>query len=163
MPQVMSSAPLMRFGGNALGVQLVTYVTSNVDTVLIGRFWGPLALGAYDRAYQIFRLPMQQIAAPVTRVALPVLSRVTEPADFSRYVQRAQRGLAYGMGGAYFLAAALAAPGVELVLGPGWGSTTTILRVLALGGPFQALGFVYSWVFLARALTRVQLEVGLAV
>jgi O-antigen/teichoic acid export membrane protein len=153
--------PLVRFGGNTLGVQLVTYVTSNVDSVLIGRVWGPLALGTYDRAFQIFRLPMQQIAAPLTRVALPVLSRVTDPDDFSHYVQRAQLGLAYGMGGAYFLAAGLAGPGVELVLGPGWASTATTLRVLALGGPFQALGFVYSWVFLARALTRVQLRVTL--
>lgn len=151
-------APLVRFGTNTLGVQLVTYVTSNIDTVLIGRFFGPLALGAYDRAFQIFRMPMQQIAAPVNRVALPVLSRVTDPADFSRYVQRAQLGMSYGMGGASFLVAALAEPGVALVLGPGWGSTATILRVLALGGPFQALGFVYSWVFLARAMTRLQLR-----
>ena len=40
----------------------------------------------------------------------------------------------------------------------GWSSTATTLQVLALGGPFQALGFVYSWVFLARAMTRVQLR-----
>ncbi|SER00087.1 lipopolysaccharide biosynthesis protein [Microlunatus flavus] len=154
--------PLVRFGGDTLGVQLATYVTSNIDSVLIGRFWGPLALGAYDRAYQIFRLPMHQIAAPVTRVALPVLSRVQASPEFSRYVQRTQLAMTYGMGGASFLVAALAGPGVALVLGPGWESTSTLLRVLALGGPFQALGFVYYWVFLARGLTRVQLHCTLA-
>jgi O-antigen/teichoic acid export membrane protein len=146
------------FGANTVGVQLVNYISGNADSVLIGRVWGAGALGVYDRAYQIFRMPLQQIAAPMTRVAFPVLSRMKDSPDFERYVQRAQLVLAYVMGGVFFAAAALADPIIEIVLGPGWDDSKTIFRILAIGGVFQALGFVYYWVFLAKALTGLQLR-----
>jgi O-antigen/teichoic acid export membrane protein len=150
--------PLLGFGVNTLGVQVLNYASSNAGSVLIGRFWGADALGAYDRAYQIFRLPLTQVAAPMTRVALPILARVQSSSDFDRYVQRAQLLLAYGMGGAFLVAASLADPVIEGILGPGWDQSKLIFRVLAVGGTFQALGFVYHWIFLAKALTRLQLR-----
>ncbi|PPG54154.1 lipopolysaccharide biosynthesis protein [Rathayibacter sp. AY2B3] len=146
------------FGANTVGVQLVNYISGNADSVLIGRVWGAGALGVYDRAYQIFRMPLQQIAAPMTRVAFPVLSRMKDSPEFERYVQRAQLVLAYVMGGVFFAAAALADPIIEIALGPGWDESKTIFRILAIGGVFQALGFVYYWVFLAKALTGLQLR-----
>lgn len=149
---------LLGFGANTMGVQFVNYISGNADSVLIGRVWGAEALGVYDRAYQIFRMPMQQIAAPMTRVAFPLLSRMQNSPEFDRYVQRAQLLLAYGMGGVFFLAAAVADPLIEIALGPGWEESKTIFRILALGGVFQSLGFVYYWVFLAKALTRMQLR-----
>lgn len=146
------------FGANTVGVQLVNYISGNADSVLIGRVWGAGALGIYDRAYQIFRMPLQQIAAPMTRVAFPVLSRMKDSPEFERYVQRSQLILAYVMGGVFFAAAALADPIIEIVLGPGWEESKTIFRILAIGGVFQSLGFVYYWVFLAKALTGLQLR-----
>jgi len=149
---------LYRYGANTLGVQLFTYATSNVDSILIGRVWGAPALGVYDRAYQLFRLPMTQIAAPMTRVAVPVLSRMQADARFTAYVHRAQLILAYCFGGVFFLLAAVADPLIELVLGPGWGAVAPIFAVLAIGGVFQGIGFVYYWVFLSLALTGLQLR-----
>ncbi|WP_317228727.1 lipopolysaccharide biosynthesis protein [Clavibacter sp. MX14-G9D] len=149
---------LIGFGANTMGVQLVNYVSGNADSVLIGRVWGAGALGVYDRAYQIFRMPLQQIAAPMTRVVFPLLSRAQDSPRFDHYVQRAQLILAYGMGGVFFFAASTADPLIDLLLGPGWDESKIIFRILALGGVFQALGFVYYWVFLARALTGMQLR-----
>ncbi|ROS29302.1 PST family polysaccharide transporter [Rathayibacter sp. PhB127] len=148
----------LSFGANTVGVQLVNYISGNADSVLIGRVWGAGALGVYDRAYQIFRMPLQQIAAPMTRVAFPVLSRMKDEPGFESYVQRAQLVLAYTMGGVFFVAAALADPLIEIALGDGWDQSKVIFRILAIGGVFQALGFVYYWVFLAKALTGLQLR-----
>ncbi|QHC67100.1 oligosaccharide flippase family protein [Rathayibacter sp. VKM Ac-2759] len=148
----------LSFGANTVGVQFVNYISGNADSVLIGRVWGAGALGVYDRAYQIFRMPLQQIAAPMTRVAFPVLSKMKDDPGFERYVQRAQLVLAYVMGGVFFAAAALADPLIELALGDGWDQSKVIFRILAVGGVFQALGFVYYWVFLAKALTGLQLR-----
>ncbi|WKK71700.1 oligosaccharide flippase family protein [Rathayibacter oskolensis] len=103
-------------------------------------------------------MPLQQIAAPMTRVAFPVLSKMKDDPGFERYVQRAQLVLAYVMGGVFFAAAALADPLIELALGDGWDQSKVIFRILAVGGVFQALGFVYYWVFLAKALTGLQLR-----
>ncbi|MDN3310450.1 lipopolysaccharide biosynthesis protein [Microbacterium oryzae] len=149
---------LYSYGANTLGVQLFSYLTSNVDSILIGRFWGPSPLGLYDRAYQLFRLPLQQIAAPMTKVALPVLSRLQADDRYEAYVQRAQLVLGYAFGGAFFLLASVSDPAVDILLGEGWEPAKPIFTVLALGGVFQGMGFVYYWVFLSRALTGIQLR-----
>ncbi|MEV8268530.1 lipopolysaccharide biosynthesis protein [Microbacterium sp. NPDC076911] len=149
---------LYAFGANTLGVQLFSYATSNVDSILIGRVWGTMPLGIYDRAYQLFRLPLQQIAAPMTKVAMPILSKLQADDRYEAYVRRAQMVLGYTFGGTFWLLAALSDPIVDILLGPGWGQAKPIFTVLAVGGVFQAIGFVYYWVFLSLALTGLQLR-----
>ncbi|PFG33181.1 lipopolysaccharide biosynthesis protein [Sanguibacter antarcticus] len=146
------------FGTNTMGVQVVNYVSANIDSVLLGRSFGSFDVGLYDRAYQLFRLPLQQIAAPMTRVALPVLSRVSDPRLFESYIVRAQMILTYGLGGAFAVAVAVAYPLLELVLGPGWGLTPLLFSILAVGGIFQTMGYVYYWIFLAKNKTALQLK-----
>ncbi|MBO0982879.1 lipopolysaccharide biosynthesis protein [Rathayibacter sp. SD072] len=162
LPHRAPMRPLLTFGLNTFGVQAINYVSANVDTVLLGRFWGPQALGFYTTAYQLFRLPVQQIAAPMSRVALPVLSRSQDdlPA-MNRYLQRAQTFIVYVLGAAFFLAAALAPPLVELVLGPQWGLSATLFAILAIGGLFQSMGYVYYWAFVSLGLTGLQLRYSL--
>ena len=153
-------ASLYAFGANTLGVQLRVYVTSNVDNLLIGKVAGSATLGVYSRAYQLFRLPLQQVAAPLTRVAMPVLSRIHEDdARFTAYVLRAQLLLSYSFGGLFLVLAAVSDPLVDIVLGDQWGEAKPLFVILAVGGAFQAIGYVYSWVFLARAKTGLQLRV----
>jgi PST family polysaccharide transporter len=149
---------MVGFGANTVGVQLINYVSSNVDSILLGRFVGAQALGYYDRAYQIFRMPLQQIAAPMTRVALPILSRLHGTDEFERYILRAQIILAYVLGGAFFLAAGVAGPLIEIVLGGAWDPSKVLFRILAIGGAFQAIGYVYYWIFLSTAKTGIQLR-----
>lgn len=149
---------LYAFGANSFGVQLLTYVVGNIDSVLIGRFWGATALGYYDRAFRIYQMPAQQIAAPLTRIAMPVLSRLQDDIRYEPYVRRAQVVLTYTLGGAFLFLAAASAPIVDLVLGEGWDDAKPILTLLALGGVFQAMGYTYYWIFLSRGLTGIQLR-----
>lgn len=161
IPGVPRRAPmrdLYTFGLNTLGVQAITYLTSNADDVLIGRVWGSTALGIYSRAYQLFRLPLLQIGAPMTKVALPILSKLQADPRYEAYVQRAQILLGYSFGGLFFVLAAVSDPTVDILLGPGWEEAKPIFAVLAIGGVFQGIGFVYYWIFLSRALTGLQLR-----
>lgn len=153
-----SMRALYAFGANTLGVQVYTYITSNVDSVLIGRVWGADALGLYSRAYQIFRLPLQQIGAPMTKVALPILSRLQGDPRYDAYAQRAQLILGYAFGGLFFILAAVADPAIDILLGPGWEPAKPIFIVLAIGGVFQGIGFIYYWIFLSLAFTSLQLK-----
>ena len=152
LPHRAPMRPLLTFAANSFGVQALSYVSGNVDSVALGRTSGPDALGLYDRAYQLFKIPVQQIAAPLTRVALPILSRQqSDRAVMSRYV----------LGAAFCLGAALASPVIELALGPQWTSAAAIFAILALGGVFQVMGYVYYWSFLACGLTGLQLRFSL--
>jgi PST family polysaccharide transporter len=162
VPRLPARAPmrgLLTFGLSAFGVQALNYVSSSIDSVLIGRYLGPTQLGLYDRAYQLFKLPMQQIAAPLTRVALPVLARQQD--DMSRLnvaIRRAHHLIVLLIGAAltFLLAAGQAVIGV--FLGSGWSGAAPVLSILAVGGFFQMSGYAYYWAFLATGRTTLQLK-----
>jgi O-antigen/teichoic acid export membrane protein len=143
---------LLRFGGSTLAAQMVKYVSSNVDSVLIGRTQGPSALGLYDRAFQLVSLPVHQLASPLTRVVLPYLSRLPRGA-LDVPVQKIQLALSYGLVSILSLLAGASTPLIAVVLGPKWQSAGPILEILAVGSMFQALGYIYYWIFLSLAKT----------
>jgi len=151
--------PLLVYGVHTLGVQLLTYISGNIDNVLIGRFLGSSSLGLYSRASQLFRLPLQQVATPLTPVALPVLSRLKDDLrSFEAFAIRAQLILSYLLGGVLFAFVCAAAPIVSIALGRQWEAAVPLLQILAVGGAFQAFGYVFYWVFLARGYTGLQLK-----
>lgn len=165
LPGLPGEAPmrsLVSFGGNTLGVQVLTYVSSNVDSIVLGRVAGAGQLGLYDQAYRLFKVPVQQIAAPLTRVALPLLSRRQDaPAEFSRVVLMAQTSMSYVLGSAFVIGAVLAEPVVHVVLGGQWTDAIPLFAILAFGGLFQSMGYVYYWTFMGLGLTNIQLRYSL--
>ncbi len=143
-----------RFGGGVLGAQLLSYGTQNVDNIAIGAFSGPVQLGLYSRAYQLLMVPLNQINAPLTNVAVPVLSRVQDDlAALGRGLRRAQFVASYVTATLLLVAAALADPVVAILLGPQWEGLAPIFAVLALGGIFRSVSQVAYWAHLATAHT----------
>jgi O-antigen/teichoic acid export membrane protein len=146
--------PLLRFGRNMVGMQVVGYVNGNLDSVVIGRVFGAATLGVYNRAFQLLMAPLTQIRAPTTTVALPVLSRLDdEPDKYASFVARGQVALGYSIVPALAIVAAAAEPVVALFLGDRWESVTPLLRILAFAGAVNLLAYVGYWVFLSRNLT----------
>lgn len=148
---------LVTFGANTMGVQLLNYASVNVPSVLLGFVAGPTVLGFYNRAHALFTMPMSQLAAPITRVVIPVLSTATSQQQKQAFLERGQLIISYSLVGLFVLLAALADPLVVVILGQDWQPAVAILRVLAIGGAFQALAYVYYWAFVSEARTGVQL------
>jgi len=154
--------PLITFGLHLTATQLLTYATRNVDSIAIGRVWGAGPLGYYDRAFQLSVAPLNQLNAPLSRVAIPVLSRVAQdPARYSRALQKAQLLACYVTTSVLMLAAGLGVPLVELLLGPGWEFAGQIFSVLALGSIFRALQQIAYWMFMASGRAKSQLRLHL--
>ncbi|WP_166791742.1 lipopolysaccharide biosynthesis protein [Cryobacterium frigoriphilum] len=147
----------LAFGVATTSTQVLNYASVNIASVAVGKVLGASTLGIYSRAFQIFMLPLQQMAAPLTRVALPILSRLVGDERYSAYVCRAQLLMSYSLVPALLAMALVAEPVVRLVLGPGWEDAGSVLRILCFGGVFQALGYTYYWVFLSKARMGVML------
>lgn len=144
----------VRYGSSLVGTQVTVYVSSNIDSVIIGSAFGPQPLGLYNRAYQILVLPLSQFLAPMTNVALPVLSKLnTERLRFQRYLEHAHRVVAYVTAAAYAVLGAVSQDLVPLLLGPAWQGTAFFFVILAIGGVFQAANYSSYWVYLAMAKT----------
>ncbi|MFT4212645.1 MAG: lipopolysaccharide biosynthesis protein [Microbacterium sp.] len=159
LPHRVPMRGLLSFGVSFAATQLVAYATRNVDSISIGRVWGNVALGYYDRAFSLLGLPINQINTPLSRVAVPVLSRkVDEPAQYVAYLRRAQLVALYVTSTLFCLLAALATPLVVLVLGEEWEFSGVLLSVLAISGVFRSLVQIVFWVYMSRGLASAQLR-----
>ena len=147
----------LRFGGALTGTQSLAYLSKNIDTVLLGLVFGSVPLGFYNRAYQLVVLPLTQLTAPLSRVAIPVLSRVQDDqAAFLRYIRSGQFFTVTVSSLFYGSIVGLADPLVRVILGDRWLPAAPILQALAISGIFRAMGQVPYWIFLAKGLAGKQ-------
>jgi O-antigen/teichoic acid export membrane protein len=128
------------YSGNVFGSRLLFYGNRNADNLLVGRFLGASALGAYSVAYNLMLLPISQIAIPVQDVLFPAFSRMQHDVEALKQVWfRANRVIA-----------ALALPTlaglivvtpdfVEVVLGRRWLAAVPVIQILAVVGMLQSV------------------------
>lgn len=151
-------APVLTTGGSIFGVQLLNYAARNLDNVFIGRALGAAALGTYTRAYALLMLPISQLNGPLARVGLPVLSRLQDDAEgYRRYLRTAMLALSYALIPTFAVAAAVAGPLVEVLLGSQWTGAAPIFALLAIAGVAQGLGNVSGWLYVSLGRAHRQL------
>lgn len=148
----------LSFGWNLMAAQLLGYASRNVGQVIVGARTGAEALGLYNRAFQLLMMPLNQINAPATTVALPVLSQLQDERErFGAFLLRGQTVMVHLIVALFAFACAQALPLMVLVLGGQWRDAVPLFQVLTLGGIFQAAAYAAYWVFLAKGLMRQQL------
>jgi len=146
---------LVSFGMGFAGTQLLSYLSRNIDSIAIGRVWGATPLGYYDRAYQLSGVPINQINAPMTKVALPVLSKVVnDESRFSRGLDSAQLLACYITTTVLFVGAGVAVPLIDVFLGPKWAEAAPLFAVLAIGSVFRATQQIAIWLQVAKGAAR---------
>jgi O-antigen/teichoic acid export membrane protein len=123
---------MMHYGGTLTLYGLIGYVATNLQNVLLGRFWGADAIGIYGRAYRLVNIPTESLNGVVGEVAFPALARIQD--DPSRLKSYFLKG--------YSLVLALTLPitvactlfvddVIHVLLGPKWKAAAVILRLLA--------------------------------
>lgn len=147
---------LVTFGGSVLGSQVLTYITINVDSYLVGRQLGTVALGQYSRAVQVVRTPTNGLRTPLATVLLPTLSRLQTDLDaFARFGARAQLVISYPVLTLLGLFVATSEPAIQLLLGPQWIGIAPLAVLIAVGEAVSTLMFVVSTMFSALGLSRL--------
>lgn len=153
---------MLAFGGNLTAFRIVNYFSRNLDNVLIGRYIGPQQLGIYAKAYQLILLPIEQINFPVSRVALPVLSRLQlEPKKYCRYYYKAILLITtVGMPIVGFMFAS-ADKVILLMLGQQWLEAVPFFRFLIPAAFMGTFNVAEGWVFQSLSRTDRQFRMGL--
>jgi len=140
----------LKFSMNVYSHFTFSYLTRNIDNLLVGWRYGARALGFYKRAYDLFVLPETQLLAPMSAVVVSTLSRVSRDREqFQRYFLRAISVLALiGMG----IGADFALVGKDLIrflLGPGWEEAGRIFTLFGPGIGVMLLYNTHGWIHLA--------------
>lgn len=128
-----AARPWFKSGFSHIGERLTTHFVGQLDTLLIGKFWGVEALGVYDTFRRIVFRPAVLVAGAAEQVAFPLWSKLQSR---PLYLRKAYFGLLNGLNSllfpAYTLAILLANPIVALVFGDTWTPYTAVFQWLCL-------------------------------
>ena len=152
---------LVRFGGTVTGYNLLGYLITNLDNILIGARFGAGPLGIYDRAYKLMFQPLWQMTAPAARVAVPLLSRLADDAAEYRKSYLAMLGgiLALTTPG-ILCAIVFAHPVIVVLLGERWAASAPICGWLGVCALTLQLRQAASWLFVSQGRAEEQLKWG---
>jgi O-antigen/teichoic acid export membrane protein len=153
---------MMHFGGTLTLNGLVVYVATNLEKVLLGRFWGVDAVGLYGRAYQLINIPTENLNSAAGEVAFAALSRLQgDPVRLKSYFLKGY-SLVLALTVPVTIACSLFAGDVVVVLlGPKWKDAATIFRFLAPTILVFAIANPLSWLLSSIGLVGRLLRIGL--
>ncbi len=142
--------PMLAFGGHLTGFGFVNYFARNLDKLLIGKVWGGVQLGLYSKAYGLLTLPLSQINAPISAVAIPTLSRLQGDAEkYRKYYLKAISLIAFISMPLVMYMFVMSEEIIHLVLGEQWTGAARIFRVLGIGAFVQPISVTAGWVFVS--------------
>jgi len=161
-PDLKVDGDILSFGANLTGFNLVNFFSRNLDNILIGKYSGAIELGYYDRAYKLLLFPLQNITQPLTRVMVPLLSRIHE--DKARFRDLYVR--------TNWLLAAVTMPGiaaltltseqvVALLFGPRWTAVAPIFAWLGIASLMQSVSSTTGWIFICQGKTKTMFHWGI--
>src|SRR4051794_34816553 len=109
------------FGVKVFGARVLTWANSNMDNVLVGRFLGASALGAYALAYNVMYVPITRISVPLMSVLSPAYARMQHDHDrlLSTWL-RSKSTITALLGPAFAAVIVLAPDLVPVAFGPKW-------------------------------------------
>jgi PST family polysaccharide transporter len=144
------------------GASLMVFAMLNVDSVIVGRTLGPVALGLYAMAFNLSSWPVQMFAFAVRRVSLAGFSQLVDhPLRLRAAYLRSMTLLTAISLPACVLLSVLAEPAVVTVYGAKWrpaAAALTWLALLAIVRIFTEVTFDYILAWgRARAVFGLQL------
>jgi len=144
------TAPMVQFGLRTYGRFMANYCTWNLDNLLVGWRLGPVSLGFYKKAYDLFSLSVSQTTAPLTSVAVSALSRLQrDAAQYKRYFLGAfgvTAFLSMGLGADLFL---IGRDLIGVLLGPQWAEAGRIFTYFCPGIGVMLLYYTHGWIHLS--------------
>jgi O-antigen/teichoic acid export membrane protein len=139
---------LLSFGANITIGNLINTLARGLDNVLIGRFFGPVAVGLYSRASILLMRPLEQFTLPINAVLIPALSRVqAEPERYRRTFLRVYEAMALVSFLTTGFLLALARPLTLVVLGAKFEQAVPIFAGFTIAAIWVPLTGASTWLF----------------
>ena len=139
------------YGKYFLVVSFLTYITTQFDNLVLGKYMGLASLGIYLVAYKLTMLPVDVMSQVVNRVALPAYATLyrADPANcFEKWSTNficlgwmyALSSIGLWIGGDYL---------ISLIYGPRWVPAMGVVYILTGVGLFRGLAHISASMVLA--------------
>jgi PST family polysaccharide transporter len=131
---------LAGFGWKVMGTNLLNWTIANADSGVVGKAFGSVTLGLYNRALVLVTVPVTNLMIVLQRVLFSAYSRAQDRRDALKRAYLASVGLIALLLGPLFVGVAAASSSVILGLyGEEWRAAVPILTPLALAMPLHAV------------------------
>ena len=150
---------MLRFSSFQFGSQVLSFLGSNLDNVLVAERLDPRQLAFYAISYRFLTMPVQLLGSVVNRVALPIFARAQDDlATVRSWFIAATRLAGVVLFPAFTLLLVGAPDGIPLVFGDKWQPAVVPLQVLAIAGFSRGIRLLLPP--LCQALGRTDLNFG---
>ena len=157
--RTMGLVQLLKFGGSLTIADLLAHANHNLDNILLGKYFGSIAVGFYSKAQGLLNRPLEQVLPPVMRVALPMFSRlVGDPIKFKKTALQLTEIVCFGGCMLTMLVIPTADWVVDLLLGAQWGETVPVFQLLAFFGLMEPLSWLLGTIIVAYGRPEVMVK-----
>lgn len=130
----VSIRPMLGYGMNLTGANMLGVVSGTMDRFLLGRLWGPDTVASYRQGHQLLSAPADQIVSPIYQAAQPALSRLqNEPLRFRNYFLKTLGIVAILTMPSSLFFGVFASEITHIFLGPKWHSVAPVITLLSIG------------------------------
>ncbi len=131
---------IAKFSIYQFSFNVLNFFSRNLDSILVGKYFGSLLLGQYDKAYQLMRYPLMLTTFAITPAIQPILVNFK---DDIRFIEKEHNKLAFRL---YSISIPItvfilfnAASIVRFLFGQQWELSITYVAILALSIPVQTV------------------------
>ena len=145
---------IMGFGGNIATTRMFDYMCAHADTIMIGKVWGEVALGYYDRAFRLMVTPTSLVTGPLGNLAPAVLSRLVHtPDSYRRATLGLMRLVLLGTIPGMIFAVVLAPRLIPLAFGDAWDQSIPIFQAFGVAALLRFQMIMLEWLFVIEDRT----------
>lgn len=146
---------MLQFGGTVTGYNMLYYLSSNFDSILLGKCYGPVSVGLYSRAKQLSAIPVSQLLEPLRYVSLPALSALqNDPIKYRNYFEKMLAVLCFLYMPIIMYVSIYAHPIIYISLGSQWMHAVPLLRLLAISVFVSPIVTMLGLIMLSSGQTR---------
>lgn len=146
---------MLKFGGNVTGYNILYYLSNNLDSILLGKFFGAVPVGLYSRARQLSAIPMGPLLEPMQYVSLPALSALqNDPVKYLNYYEKMLSVLCFLYMPIIVYIVIYSHPIVYMALGSQWMDTIPIFRLLALSAFVSPIVVILGLIMVSTGQSR---------
>ena len=154
---------LIRFGSELSVANILAGLISQVDRLLIGRFFGAGAVGIYRQAQQLVLVPVDQLNNPILSVAQPGLSALqVDPTRYRRFYERTVLLVTLGTFPLGLFVAVCAEEITLLMLGPTWMDAVPFVRIFGVAAAVRPAIATTAIVLVTCGMSRRFLAIAVA-
>ena len=126
---------LFAFGGLMALSSLIDKIYSEIQGLIIGKWYSAADLGYYNQAHRLEQVPMSALSQIVSTVSFPVFSSLQNDKEkLLRGVRMNLISVSYLNFPLSFLMMIVGAPLIRLVYGPNWDAAIPYFQILCFGG-----------------------------